>query len=86
MGSRNDYLGHSYEGRALPSFSVNPGGYIGYYDPQSGQHQKYYENGDTVAIERLAVKQQLGLARRSVRYEFRTSTNLPITSGLRQFI
>lgn len=85
MGSRNDFLGYEYEGRTLTSFYANPGGYVGYFDPVVGEHLKYFVPGDTAAQRRLEVKQQLGLARRSVRYEFPTSMNLPVGSALHQF-
>ena len=85
-GSRNDFLGHSHFGRTLASFGANPGGYVGFFDPQAVKHEKYFAEGDMVAQHRLAVKQQLGLARRSVRYEFRTRANVPVTSALKQFM
>jgi hypothetical protein len=31
---RNDYLGRSHNGKTLRSFGVNPGGYVGFYDPE----------------------------------------------------
>ena len=34
LGSRNDFLGRLYNGESLQSFGVNPGGYLGYYDPE----------------------------------------------------
>jgi hypothetical protein len=43
-GSRNDFLGTKYrmvgsrETSSLASFGINPGGYIGFFDPVSGEH------------------------------------------------
>jgi hypothetical protein len=42
-GSRNDFLGRLYESAngeftPLPSFGVNPGGYVGFYDPMLRDH------------------------------------------------
>src|SRR5262245_15524842 len=33
VGARNDFLGTTRDGRTLPSFGVNRGGYVGFYDP-----------------------------------------------------
>jgi hypothetical protein len=60
-GGRNDFLGTvGPDGKTLRSFSINEGGYIGFFDPAAGRH------GDDVtferskrAAERLAVKKQL---------------------------
>src|SRR5262245_8083498 len=35
-GSRNDFLGTVHDGQTLRSFGVNPGGYVGFYDPRVG--------------------------------------------------
>src|SRR4030095_11825648 len=35
-GGRNDFLGTITKGKTLRSFSVNPGGYIGFFDPRAG--------------------------------------------------
>jgi hypothetical protein len=37
VGGRNDFLGNSHKGKTLQSFGVNPGGYIGFFDPKSGR-------------------------------------------------
>src|SRR5690606_19755208 len=39
VGSRNDFLNRSYDGQTLPSFGVNPGGYVGFFDPEKGDHE-----------------------------------------------
>ncbi len=68
LGARNDFLGHAHDGNTLQSFGINPGGYIGFYDPQTGQHETYAIKGDRRAMMRLAAKTKAKEARRSVRY------------------
>lgn len=67
-GGRNEFLGRSHKGATLRSFSVNPGGYIGYFDPETGEHETYSMRGDKVAAQRLKIKLRAKGARRSVRY------------------
>lgn len=67
-GGRNDYLGRVMAGKPLNSFGVNPGGYIGFYDPETGQHESFTRDGDTVAAKRLALKGEARTARRAARY------------------
>jgi len=66
-GSRNDFLGNLRDGRSLPSFGINPGGYIGFYDPQLQQDVTYARAGDAIAQKRLAAKKQNIGGRRSLR-------------------
>jgi hypothetical protein len=68
VGARNDFLGRSYGGLTLTSFGINPGGYIGFYDPQLGDHDTYSIRGDNLAAMRLEMKSQAGPARRAMRY------------------
>jgi hypothetical protein len=66
---RNDFLGRrDKENKALRSFGINPGGYIGFFDPQSGENETFALRGDAVAKKRLEVKGKAIAARRSVRY------------------
>jgi hypothetical protein len=67
-GARNDYLGRAYKGQTLRSFGINPGGYIGFFDPELGKHDTYSLRGDAMAKERYEVKLQAKEARRAVRY------------------
>lgn len=67
-GGRNDFLGRAFKGATLRSFGVNPGGYLGYYDPETGQHETYSMRGDKLAARRLKIKLRAKGARRSVRY------------------
>jgi len=56
-GGRNDFLGTiTDEGKTLRSFSVNPGGYIGFFDPSKKEHVTYSLDDDPKAKHRLASK------------------------------
>jgi len=68
VGARNDFLGRSYGAQTLQSFGINPGGYIGFFDPELGDHDTYSIKGDAIAEMRLAIKSQASFARRSIRY------------------
>ena len=67
-GGRNDFLGRSYKGKTLQSFGVNPGGYLGYYDPQKRTNSSFFAKGDLKAAVRLEIKHKAKGARRSIRY------------------
>jgi hypothetical protein len=69
LGGRNDFLGRAHNGETLRSFGVNPGGYIGYYDPKTGKHSTYNHAKDTVATQRAKVKFALKEGRRGTRYQ-----------------
>ncbi len=63
-GSRNDFLGD--EERPLASFGVAPGGYIGFFDPETGRHEQYHSpEGDS--LRRHAARSRAGFTRRTVR-------------------
>jgi hypothetical protein len=64
-GGRNDFLGRS----GLDSFGIAPGGYVGFFDPETGQDEVYARQGDTEAARRLAIKQRYGRGRRGARYQ-----------------
>jgi hypothetical protein len=65
-GSRNDFLGHLHDGKSLASFGVNPGGYIGFYDPAENKVGQFFDKTDERAALRLKIKQKAS-ARRSIR-------------------
>jgi hypothetical protein len=65
---RNDFLGRRHKKKALRSFGINPGGYIGFFNPDSGEHETFALSGDAVAKKRLQIKGKATAARRSVRY------------------
>jgi hypothetical protein len=69
IGGRNDFLGRPHNGKTLRSFSVNPGGYVGFFNPQSGEHETYSQKDDTQAEERMAIKSKAKGTRRSIRYK-----------------
>ena len=69
VGGRNDFLGRSHNGRTLKSFGVNPGGYVGFFDPQKGDHDTFSMKGDGLAARRLELKMKAKGTRRSVRYQ-----------------
>jgi len=67
-GSRNDFLSTiGPDGSRLQSFGVNPGGYVGFYDPDLGEHDTYF--ADQRARDRAEIKSQAGFARRGIRYK-----------------
>jgi hypothetical protein len=65
-GGRNDFLGRRHDGKTLRSFGVNPGGYVGFYDPKKRDDVTF--EGDDVAARRMKIKAQANGTRRSVRY------------------
>jgi hypothetical protein len=69
VGGRNDFLGKLHEGKPLESFGINPGGYVGFYNPKSGNHETFALRADARAKERLAIKGKAQLTRRSMRYK-----------------
>src|SRR5262245_8596241 len=68
FGGRNDFLGRIHDGKTLRSFGVNPGGYIGFFNPQTGEHETYSRKGDTQAEQRMQIKFKAKGARRAIRY------------------
>src|SRR5207245_1942394 len=68
VGGRNDFLGRVHDGKTLKSFGVNPGGYIGFFNPATNKRETFTGN-DPKAEERLRLKQTAKEARRAVRYQ-----------------
>lgn len=68
LGGRNDFLGRVHGGSTLASFGINPGGYIGFFNPESGEHETVSLAHDADAARRLEIKSRYRGARRSVRY------------------
>ena len=66
VGARNDFLNHVRKGKCLKSFGVNPGGYVGFFDPKKGEHDTYV--ADSHAKRRMRIKAGLGRARRAPLY------------------
>jgi hypothetical protein len=68
-GGRNDFLGRAYRGKTLRSFGVQPGGYIGFYNPLTNKNETYSTRGDAAAARRIKLKQAAGKTRRTVRHQ-----------------
>lgn len=67
LGGRNDFLARVYNGKTLRSFSVNPGGYIGFFDPAQNKNDTFMP--DDLAKKRMVIKNLARGARRSARYK-----------------
>jgi len=70
LGARNDFLGraHPPDDQTLTSFGVNPGGYVGFFDPKLGHHEMFTIQGDERARERIERRSLAKEARRAARY------------------
>ena len=72
VGARNDFLNRTHNGKTLQSFGINPGGYVGFFNPETGQDETFSLRGDTRAQQRLQIKseafQEAPRARRSAMY------------------
>ena len=55
-GRRNDFLGTVVNGKTLPSFGINPGGYVNYFDPTTGKWESPTLANDPVAAKRQRLK------------------------------
>ena len=60
-GGRNDFLSRRHGGKTLQSFGINPGGYIGFYDPKTGKDVTV--DADKRAAQRRALKNKARLTR-----------------------
>lgn len=67
VGSRNDFLGRQHGGKTLASFGINPGGYIGFFDPKTNKDVTFANAGDEKAMHRLQIKKAQSTGRRSYR-------------------
>jgi hypothetical protein len=77
-GSRNDFLGHQHGTIGpLRSFGVNPGGYIGFYNPETGKHETVAMEGDERAAKRLEAKSRVKRGRRGLRYQQPVGDRIP---------
>jgi len=66
---RNDFLGRGKKGHTLRSFGINPGGYVGFYDPKIQEMDTFTIRGDKVAERRMKIKKKAEGARRAIRYQ-----------------
>ena len=69
LGGRNDFLGRIHDGKTLRSFGVNPGGYVGFFNPQTADHETFSRKGDAEAEQRMKIKFKAKSARRAIRYQ-----------------
>ena len=69
-GGRNDFLGRLHDGEALQSFGINPGGYVGFFNPETNQHETFSRTNDKEAQRRLKIKGEAAITRRSMRYKY----------------
>lgn len=53
-------------GKLTQAFQINHGGYAGYYDPRTGRPGQVF--ADSIAENRMAIKDVLGIARRAAKY------------------
>lgn len=65
-GGRNDFLGRRNGGKTLRSFGINPGGYVGFYDPERQDMDTV--DADEKAARRRQIKSRGKAARRGIRY------------------
>jgi hypothetical protein len=75
QGSRNDFLNEAHDGTTIPSFGINPGGYVGFFDPRVGGHETAFMPGDSTSRGRWEIKQGLAMTRRGQRYRARGPQN-----------
>jgi hypothetical protein len=66
-GSRNDFLGKANKGTTLASFGINPGGYIGFFDPVTQRNETFAMVDDSAAMKRLNAKKAQTASRKSHR-------------------
>lgn len=69
LGGRNDFLARVKGGKTLASFGINPGGYVGFFDPQLGEDDT--RSRDSRGAARLALKAKFGTGRGAMRRERR---------------
>jgi hypothetical protein len=78
-GGRNDFLGRrGKDDKTLESFKVNEGGYIGFFNPQTGKHETYMMKGDAKAEARHEAKLKLHKARRAGRHHREDYAESPV--------
>ena len=58
LGRRNDFLGRVHNGKSLPSFGMNPGGYLNILDPGTGRWEQPVCDNDETALLRKKIKSQ----------------------------
>ena len=61
VGGRNDYLGRKSRNGTLRSFGINPGGYVGFFDPD--KHDDDTRDADVAGKRRRKLKKAFGIGR-----------------------
>lgn len=84
-GGRNDFLGtvDKKTKKTLVSFGINAGGYVGFYNPETGEHETVSRPGDARAKKRQEIKGSFSVGRRSVRYTRFTDREAPAAQARR---
>jgi hypothetical protein len=67
---RNDFLGRAHKRGPLRSFGINPGGYIGFFNPETNDHETVSLPGDAEAARRIELKSEYLFGRRALRYQY----------------
>lgn len=77
LDGRNDFLATQVEGRQLRSFSCNPGGYVGYYDPECKENRTFMDSPEATRRAKLKAARLPKHLRRGDRrdQEFSVSTD-----------
>lgn len=85
-GVRSDFLGVlNDQQQPLPSFRINSGGYIGFYDPVLQRHDIWSIMDDFPAQQRLAIESTMGLASRTFRYQSPDRRNATLRELTKRF-
>jgi Domain of unknown function (DUF4062) len=61
---QHDFLKRIYNGKGLRPFGVNPGGYIRFFNPGTGEYETFCLKGDSVARARLKLQAKVYSPRR----------------------
>ena len=72
-GGRSDFLGRAHDGGLLRPFSINPGGCVGFFNPETGKHETFALRGDTRARQRMRATNEARLACRATRHKLGTA-------------
>jgi hypothetical protein len=51
------------------AIGVNPGGFVGFFNPETGDHETFSAKGDVKAKRRMEIKLRAKAARRAIRYQ-----------------
>jgi hypothetical protein len=70
-GGRNDFLGRGHKRGPLRSFGINTGGYIGFFNPETNDHETVSLPGDAEAARRVEIKSKYLGGRRALRHQYR---------------